>query len=346
MKIEKFLTKRNRTLHEGRKPEWIVIHYTGNKTDTARGNCNYFSTTYRGSSAHYFVDRTSIYMCVDPHKADAWAVGRNYGKNNLFDHCKNTNSISIEMCSNNGAIADETIALTVELTKALMQEFGISASYVVRHYDVCSKRCPGWDGWLPPDEHLWRDFKAALVAESPAHPAPDVRHIYRVRKTWSDPKSQIGAYASLANAKEACKEGYAVFDEAGNAVYSKAAPAPAPAPDPAPKPQLVVDGSWGQATTRAVQKMFGVTPDGIISSQPTLDQKYLPACSTTSWEFKAYGATGSLTIKRLQAWCGTTADGYCGRGTVRALQAKLGVTADGYCGRDTVRALQTYLNNH
>ena len=46
--------------------------------------------------------------------------------------------------------------------------------------------------------------------------------LYRVRKSWSDAKSQIGAYANLDNAKEACKEGYTVYDWNGKAVYSKA----------------------------------------------------------------------------------------------------------------------------
>lgn len=50
---------------------------------------------------------------------------------------------------------------------------------------------------------------------------------YRVRKTWADSKSQVGAYKVLENAKKACDKyaGYSVFDENGKAVYtSKAAP--------------------------------------------------------------------------------------------------------------------------
>jgi len=43
--------------------------------------------------------------------------------------------------------------------------------------------------------------------------------IYRVRKSWSDTSSQIGAYSSLDNAKNACKSGYYVFDGNGNIVY-------------------------------------------------------------------------------------------------------------------------------
>lgn len=47
--------------------------------------------------------------------------------------------------------------------------------------------------------------------------------IYRVRKNWNDPKSQIGAYTNFENAKKICNtlgSEYKVFDENGNIVYS------------------------------------------------------------------------------------------------------------------------------
>lgn len=57
-------------------------------------------------------------------------------------------------------------------------------------------------------------------AGTPA-PAP-VTVYYRVRKTWADAKSQVGAYKVLANAKKAADAhpGYSVFDGNGNAVYT------------------------------------------------------------------------------------------------------------------------------
>lgn len=151
----------------GRK--YIVIHYTGNRTDTARGNANYFQQ-YRGASANYFVDEKDVYEVVSPDNS-SWAVGVNYGRGNLFGVCTNWNSINIEMCSTNGAVPQATIDNTVELTKSLMMRYGIPASNVVRHWDVCSKRCPGWAGWLPGDEHIWNALKAALTTTAPK-PAP------------------------------------------------------------------------------------------------------------------------------------------------------------------------------
>lgn len=64
-------------------------------------------------------------------------------------------------------------------------------------------------------------FKAKVQSYmSSGSSAPATTLLYRVRKTWTDAKSQIGAYSSLENAKKACKAGYSVFDNSGKAVYS------------------------------------------------------------------------------------------------------------------------------
>ena len=50
---------------------------------------------------------------------------------------------------------------------------------------------------------------------------PSQRTIYRVRKYWSDPKSQIGAYTNLESAKSLANQnsGYKVFNEEGGILY-------------------------------------------------------------------------------------------------------------------------------
>jgi len=149
--------------NSGRK--YIVIHYTGNKTDTAKANANYFRTVNRNSSAHYFVDNTAAYQVVADNNT-AWAVGRNYGKNNLFGTVTNRNSISIEMCSADSKISADTYNNTVELTKSLMKKYHIPAANVVRHYDVCSKNCPGWSGWLPSNPFIWTQFKKDIAVSA------------------------------------------------------------------------------------------------------------------------------------------------------------------------------------
>lgn len=50
-----------------------------------------------------------------------------------------------------------------------------------------------------------------------------LQQLYRVRTTWTDSKSQRGAYTSLDSAKKCCQDagvGYNVFDNLGNIVYS------------------------------------------------------------------------------------------------------------------------------
>lgn len=53
-------------------------------------------------------------------------------------------------------------------------------------------------------------------------PKPAPTALYRVRKSWNDSKSQVGAYKSLDNAKAECNKhsGYSVYDEHGKALYS------------------------------------------------------------------------------------------------------------------------------
>jgi hypothetical protein len=58
-------------------------------------------------------------------------------------------------------------------------------------------------------------------APKPDHPERLTTGYYRVRKTWSDKKSQLGAYRILSNAKSKADKnpGYFVFTEGGTAIY-------------------------------------------------------------------------------------------------------------------------------
>jgi len=161
MTIHKNLTKVNYTKQTRLNLQYIVIHYTGNKTDTAKANTNYFKHVNRGASANYFVGDDGIYMCVKPKRGYAWHCGKDYsgGKAKFHGIVTNKNSIGIEMCSQNGKISSKTYKKTIRLTRKLMKQYKIPASHVVRHYDVCGKQCPGWIGWLPPNEKSWKQFK-------------------------------------------------------------------------------------------------------------------------------------------------------------------------------------------
>lgn len=167
MVIKELLADRsNYTAMGGRSIRYIVIHYTGNNGDTAWGNCNFFKSPDRGASAHYFVDDNEVWRSVrDEDKA--WHCG---GDQYFHPSCRNTNSIGIEICSNRDANGNyfftaAALARAVELTKAKMQEYGIPAENVVRHYDVTHKICPAPFVY---DVKQWEKFKAALTAKAPA----------------------------------------------------------------------------------------------------------------------------------------------------------------------------------
>jgi flagellum-specific peptidoglycan hydrolase FlgJ len=67
-----------------------------------------------------------------------------------------------------------------------------------------------------------------------------VQKLYRVRTSWTDAKSQKGAFSLLENAKECCQTagtGYKVYDWNGKEVYAYTAPTPVPTPAPQPEPE-------------------------------------------------------------------------------------------------------------
>ena len=129
----------------------------------------------------------------------------------------------------------------------------------------------------------------------------------------------------------------------------KPAPSKPVAPPKPNKPtnnKINVDGSWGQATTKALQKILGTKQDGIVSNQPTINRKYLYSASSTSWQFKKTGySAGSNMIRALQKLIGAKVDGWFGKNSVITLQRFLKVKADGSMGPATVRALQKYINS-
>ena len=134
----------------GNNIQYIIIHDTGNFTDTDEGNANYFDTGSRQASAHYFVDDDSITQIVLD-KDGAWSVGDGAGRYGIT----NSNSLNIEMCRVNGLTTELTRANTIDLVKVKMAQYNVPFEKVVRHYDASRKNCPSslningdWSGWV------------------------------------------------------------------------------------------------------------------------------------------------------------------------------------------------------
>ena len=46
---------------------YLVVHYTGNRGDTAKNNADYFAREVTGTSAHYFVDENEVWQTATLH---------------------------------------------------------------------------------------------------------------------------------------------------------------------------------------------------------------------------------------------------------------------------------------
>ncbi len=244
LNIIKKSSTHNTTYLKNRKIKYIVLHYTAgtsSKAGAAQNTASYFTTTNRKASADFIVDDENIVQYnSDLKNRYCWAVGGSkYTKKytsesaKFYGVCKNSNSVSIEMCSRktntkklNAEDADwylteATINNAVELTKYLMKTYNIDADHVIMHHQVTGKLCP--NPWCLNESRLaeWNKFKNRLTNNNTSNTNTTTKELYRVRKSWSDAVSQIGAYSNLNNAKNNCINGYSVYDSRGNVVYSK-----------------------------------------------------------------------------------------------------------------------------
>ncbi len=162
MTLHKNLTKVNYTpKNDVSRILYIVVHFTSNDGDTAKGNTQYFHAENRGASAHYFVDEREIWQCVEDGDI-AWHCGTK----GTYYHpkCRNDNSIGIEMCSRKKEdgiyyFKEGTMNHAVWLIKMLMAKYHVPIKNVIRHYDVTHKNCP--EPFVREPE-AWETFKNRL----------------------------------------------------------------------------------------------------------------------------------------------------------------------------------------
>lgn len=126
--------------------KYIVIHYTGNKGDTAENNAEYFATSNtRSAGAHFFVDKAGkVYKSVNMNRT-AYAVGGKYslsgGAGAYYGKCTNANSISIELCDCCKDTNWEQMKAARQLVKYIQKKCP-NAKTIIRHWDVNGKDCP------------------------------------------------------------------------------------------------------------------------------------------------------------------------------------------------------------
>lgn len=111
--------------------------------------------------------------------------------------------------------------------------------------------------------------KAGLQRKPEPEDKPDPEHIYRIRKSWDDAGSQIGAYVNMELAKAVCPEGYSVYNWTGNTVYYNGGG------------EFVTDTYPAEEFVRDVQGAIGAQVDGIPGPE-TLGKTPTVSCNVNS----------------------------------------------------------------
>lgn len=194
-------------------PKGICIHNTANDA-SAVDEISYMSRNFNEVSYHIAVDDVQSIQAI-PFNRNTWHAGD--GANGLG----NRSYISIEICYSLSG-GEKFINAEKRATKEvalLLKEYGWTITNVKKHQDFSAKYCPhrtldqGWQRFLNMVQGELNILNGKTTNTSGS--------LYRIRKSWEDSKSQLGAYSDLGNAKKECdkNKGYSVFDSKGNKVY-------------------------------------------------------------------------------------------------------------------------------
>ncbi len=199
---------------------------------------------------HYYVDNTCAWQNL-PLTLSGWHAADGSGNGNR-------RTIAIE-CIMSPAYNDKDKKSednAARLCAALLKQYGLGIENLYTHTHWLNVR----DGKSGSVDYLntarnpyktcplyilphWAEFKRKVQGYLESKPTSANKSLYRIRKTWKDVKSQIGAFASLENAKKACKAGYSVFDSNGKVVYTTLKSVDAIARE-------VIRGKWGNGSER------------------------------------------------------------------------------------------------
>lgn len=193
-------------------PKGICIHNTANDA-TASNEVAYMQSNNNEVSFHIAIDDVEAIQAI-PFNRNTWHAGDGGSGQG------NRNYISIEICySKSGGLkfinAEKRAAKEVA---ALLKRYGWTIANVKKHQDFSGKYCPhrtldlGWERFL---NMIQAELNGTNVNNTPSNN----EEMYRIRKSWGDPASQIGAFRILESAKKSCKAGYYVFNSKGEKIY-------------------------------------------------------------------------------------------------------------------------------
>ena len=256
MNLNKLILTENACYKAGRKitVKGIMVHSTGannpwlkryvgpddGKLGKNQYN-NHWNTYHPGGRevcVHGFIGKladgtVATYQCL-PWDHRGWHAGGS----------ANNTHIGFEICEDDltdGAYFAKVYKEAVELCAYLCKQYGLTEKNIICHSEGYKQGVASNHGdvmhWFPKHGKSMDTFRAEVKAlltadaqedeptqeETPAVTYPEklTSGYYRVRKTWKDSKSQVGAYRILKNAKAAADKnpGTYVFTNDGVAIY-------------------------------------------------------------------------------------------------------------------------------
>jgi hypothetical protein len=195
---------------------------------TAKQCADYFASTTRRASSNYCVGNDgSIAVSVDEANR-AWT-----SSSEANDQQAVTIEVSNCQLSGDYPMSDAAYNALIKLCADICTRNSITPHYdgttngtITMHKQFAATACPG--AWLEnkiTSGQFEKDILEAMSKSTSNTVVKDTTEqtvktgLYRVRKSWANVGSQIGAYKSYENAKKACKQGYKVYDQDGTMVY-------------------------------------------------------------------------------------------------------------------------------
>ena len=219
---------------------------------------NIFAPTSRQASCNYgigpdgrvgmYVEEKNRSWCSSSNANDQRAVTIECASDTKHPYTMNSTvyatliKLCVDICKRNGK---KKLIWLGDKNKTLNYSPKSDEMVLTVHRWFANKSCPG--DWL---YSRLGDLAAKVTAQlgGSSSGGTTASGLYRVRKSWSDAKSQKGAFKSLDNAKRcaASNPGYFVFDEKGRIVGS----ATSSTKTVDELASEVIRGNWGNGTER------------------------------------------------------------------------------------------------
>lgn len=248
MNLKKLLLTKNACYIAGRTitPKGIMVHSTGANNPTLKryvgpddgllgknqynNHWNQLSPDGRQVCVHAFIGKLAD-GTIATYQTLPWNH-RGWHSASGSKGSANDTHIGFEICEDgltDSAYFNKVYGEAVDLCVYLCKQYGLTEKNIICHSEgykqgIASNHADVMH-WFPKHGKSMDTFRAAVKAglggSSSSGSGSSTDALYRVRKSWSDSKGQLGAFKVLSNAKALADKnpGYSVFDSAGKKVY-------------------------------------------------------------------------------------------------------------------------------